>query len=356
MTKIHIKTPTSEYVIEDAGFRHSKVMTVGDADTGIPGLPIEPGMGSGHKLEGSVTNEAPIISTSFKDKEIRFDSGKLAIIDAALLDAIEHPLEKKALVIPVKSNKVTFLVSGDFDDSVLNKLVIEPKVLEDGDMEDGSISDAGEEDVVIDPDTGDVEEPKKVKESLVKETAITGHDNAINRTMRKASGSINQMRHDKGDDALTINTHPIGIPGNPGNRGGTSRHHTTVAQANQARRSSGSRNIRPETEPKVSECGTVMTKESVESFLSKNLNKTLTEDKIKTVENRKELENILHTMMAMASSGWESENGNLVHPLGVTIAEGKWKCKDGCLIDEQGNRPSWDFEWAYNSREVARSE
>lgn len=353
MTKIHIKTPTSEYVIEDAGFRHSKVMTMGDADTGIPGLPIEPGMGSGHKLEGNVANEAPIISTSFKDKEIRFDSGKLAIIDAALLDAIEHPLEKKAIVVPVKSNKVTFLVSGTFDDSVLNKLVIEPKVLEDGDMEDGSLSDAGEEDVVIDPDTGDIEEPKKMKESLVKETATTGHDNFINRQMRKASGSINQLRHDSGEDPLTINTHPIGVPGNPGNRG-TSRHHTTIAQANQARRSaSGIRHVKPESNSSDFDH---MIKESVESFLNKNLNKTLTEDKVRGVENRKELADTLHTMMAMASAGWESENGNLVHPLGVTISEGKWKCKDGCLVDEKGNRPSWDFDWAYNSREVARGE
>lgn len=330
MTKIHIKTPTSEYVIEDADVRQTQA-TAGDADTTIPGLPVEPAMGSGKKTE----NEPEILSSTFKNKELRFDSGRLAIVDAALLDSIDHPLKKKALVLPVKSNEVTFLISASFDDSVLNKLEIEPKIVEDDDMEDGAVSDAGEEDVVIDPDTGEVEGKEEEKKESVKEAVATGHDNVIARMQRQAEGSLKQRKHNEGQEALATNSLPITTPKR--DNGGTNDHARTRAQRNQAERAEA-------------------IKESVESFLKKNVNKTLTEDKVKNVDNRQQLADILHTMMAMASAGWESENGNLVHPLGVTIAEGKWRCKDGLLVDEEGNRPSWDFDWAYNSREVARGE
>lgn len=339
MTKIHIKTPTSEYVIEDSDFKSAKVQRAigvdNSADLSIPGLPIEPASGSGHKLEGHVANEAPVISTTFKDKEIRFESGKLAIIDAALLDAIKHPLEKRAIVIPVKSSEVTFLISGNFDDSVLNKLTIEPKVLEDDDMEDGSISDAGEADVIVDPDTGELQgKEEDVKEAVIDETFGMNHDNKIQSKLREVE-SMAQRKHNEGKEAKGINRRPVGLPKR--DNGGRNDHFGTAASRKKS------------TEA-------VKIKESVESFLSKNINKTLTEEKIQNVDNRKQLANVLHTMLAMASAGWEFENGNLVHPLGVTISEGKWKCKDGYLVDEKGNRPSWDFDWAYNSREAARGE
>lgn len=328
MTKIRIKTPTSEYVIEDAG--SISQVSSSDADTTIPGLPVEPGMGSGDKLKGDASDEPMLLSTTFKDKEIRFDSGRLAIVDAALLDAIDHPLEKKAIILPVKSNEVTFLISASFDDSVMNDLTIKPKVLEDDDMEDGAISDAGEEDVVIDPDTNEPQENKQEQEEdSINETYTTSNDSRFARKVREASGSILQRRHNEGKKALKINRNPISTP----------------------KRDNGGKNGHTNAERKRAAQGI---KESVESFLKSNLNKTLTEDKIQNVDNREQLVGVLHMMLAMASAGWESENGNLVHPLGVTISEDKWKCKDGYLVDEKGNRPSWDFEWAYNSREAAR--
>jgi hypothetical protein len=315
MRKIRIQTPNSTYIIEDDG-----IPSVGgsdDADTGPTGLPVEPGTGAGKTNEGG----ARVLAQSFDGEEIRFDSGRFAIVDAALLDAVEHPLKNTAIIIPVKASDVTFVVSAQFDDSVLNGLTIEPKITEGGGMEDGAIAATQDEDVVVPPGgeahaPDEKEEPKtkgKVDESLPGGTK--SHDSSLERRLRMTP---TQRKHMRGDDSVHVPS--------------------------------------PEKRslPKRDNKGKNGYTEDIAAFLRENLGSVLTEDKVKQVADRKKLADTLHVMLAMTAGGWERQDGHLVHPLGVTISESKWQAKDGYLFDKNGKRPDWDFDWAYAAREVAR--
>lgn len=318
MRKIRIQTPTSTYIIEDDGIPSAGVE---DADTDVTGLPVEPSAGSDTKAstDSKSAGAGPkTLSTSFDGEEVRFNSGRFAIVDAALLDAVEHPLKKTAIIIPVKSSDVTFEISAQFDDSVLNGLSIKPKVADDGSMEDGAMASTQDEDVVIpktvegDDEGGSSEEPK-ISESLPGGTM--SHDSSLERKLRMTP---KQRKHMRGDNSVhTPEPESRGLPrrDNKGKNGYT---------------------------------------EDIASFLKANMGSVLTEDKVGQVKDRKKLEETLHVMMAMTAGGWESKDGHLTHPLGVTLREGRWQQKNGCLFDKNGKRPDWDFDWAYASREVAR--
>jgi hypothetical protein len=319
MRKIRIQTPTSSYIIEDDGLPSAP--GTDDAETEPTGLPVEPGIGSDSR-DNKKGGEAPrVLSQSFDDEEIRFDSGRFAIVDAALLDAVEHPLKKKAIIIPVKSSDVTFVVSAQFDDSVLNGFKIEPKVTHDGSMEDGAVAATQDEDVVI-PQGGEAQEPKarepeddpKLSESLPGGTM--SHDSSLERKLRMTP---KQRKHMRGDNSVhTPEPESRGLPrrDNKGKNGYT---------------------------------------EDIATFLRHNLKDVLTEEKVSKVSDRKKLAETLHVMLAMTAGGWEKKDGKLVHPLGVTIAEGKWQEKGGYLLSKEGKRPDWDFDWAYASRDLVRS-
>jgi len=70
------------------------------------------------------TNDQDVKAGDF-NQDFSADSGKIAIIDAALLDGIRNKLVDSAIVIPIKHDAV-LSVSGKFDDAILRKTYIDP--------------------------------------------------------------------------------------------------------------------------------------------------------------------------------------------------------------------------------------
>ena len=269
-----------------------------------------------------------IQDSTFEGKEMRFSSGKMAIVDGALLDAVDHPLKKEALVVPVKDKEVTFVVNGEFDDSVMLSLSIEPKYDAKGDMEDGARAATEEPgDVVVKPEG---EAAAEMKEGALPDMDPLGNSNDSS-LERKTRMTPKQVTHQGGKDL----------------EGGKLPH----AFAKPRRDNKGANDH-------VRRAGQ---HEDVASFILDRMGKPLTEEDLKLVEDKDALWKSLHTLLTMSVAGWERKTYQgkpyLEHPWGVRImSEAKWTVEEGYLVDrETKSRPDFDFDWLFEARAMVNN-
>lgn len=311
--RITIQTPNGSYTIHDGlvedlhGPDREKVGQRGlKAGADDPGGVIEP---SDSPSNLSDHGKPKIFSTSFDGAEFRFESGQMAIVDAAILDAIDHPLKAGALVLSIKDPEVTFSVSAEFDDSVMLSAKIEPKADSSGNMDDGAKS----------------ETPEMKGDSVVPPTsegALPGldrsHDDSMTRRARELDPTSGQREHNKSRE----------------------KHGSVPSPEKRALHKRDNDGANGYTE-------------SVTQFLAKHMGKTTLTESVVAGVDKQALSEALRAMFVMHLGGWEKEQTKVTHPFGVTLEGKRWDVSThGYVIDKTtGERPSFDLDWIQASRE-----
>lgn len=377
-----------------------------DASTEPPGMPIEPSSGPEQAADGP--SDARLLESDFEGEEFRAESGRLALVDAAILDAIDHPLKATAIVLPVKSSETTFSVSANFDDSVLLDLKVEPKYLEDGSIEDGAKAASQEEGDQVLPriegrvyvDANFLNEAKDYasfeefyadyRTQMIVAQRMMGDDMPISdaelrpqaervwqvmqqkkklggkRWERAARGKFERAARGKlGESGLNL--------GGTGKDSGLERKMRaasgSVKQRRHNRGDNGGHRPKPEIRSQHrrpaenSPTGKpALDKECSESrgiavatkWLIENRGKKASPQEVMeaTGVSKESLNFALKTLAAMSVGGWETVDERIRHPFGVVVSEDSWEERGGYLQHRKtGKRPDFNFDWLYQLRE-----
>lgn len=98
-------------------------------------------------------------------KVVKTESGHLAIVDASVLHNLQHPMAADAVIFPTKQTpgeEVSFLVKGEYDDTILRNLQMRPAELEEVQHHEQRKSDK--------------EAVKNSREKMREDVQIRGHD------------------------------------------------------------------------------------------------------------------------------------------------------------------------------------
>jgi hypothetical protein len=253
----------------------------------------------------------------FKE-EFTTDSGKIAIIDAALLDGIDNPLVRSAIVIGTKFKDVTFSVNGQFDNSILRKLEICPKSDQNGAV-------VG----VTQDNDGDGDADRVIPQEGIMPFS---NDDSIQQRMRAKTGGSGGIRSKRKQKAHMA--------------GDDSKYDKDPTRRVRAMRKDGNRK-----KNRVSREGI----NQIYAFMSENAKKRIASEDLRGIEDKVLLKAVLDKMYAMSLSGWEAKDGVLEHSTGIQVCNESWTISDGLLYNSRnGSRPNIDFDWVYTAREALK--
>lgn len=294
------------------------------------------------------TSEQDVKAGDF-EQDFHTESGKIAIVDAAILDGIRNPLVKKAIVVPTRYDPAVFTVQGEFDDSILRSLCITPKEDMEGNIHKHDEVDGN--DVVVKP-------PKKAPAEGVIGSPLS---NDPQRKMRarldpagKAAGTVsgdrraNRTRKDNGGHKKTGGQAPVAQA--VGRKG----HQSAADGLQSARRSRRPKARKQAQKSRLKNLRSDI--QQVHDFILDSIeNGTVTVEDIAKIENRRLLSEIVNKMFYMCTSGWELTDGVLKHSLGVEADPNMWVVKEGRLFHaDTGKSPNIDFDWAYKAKSAIK--
>lgn len=262
-------------------------------------------------------------------------SGKIAIIDAALLDGVRNPLVEQAIIVPVKYVDATLEVKGEFDDAILRSLSITPKRDSEGNVVPASAAD--DEDVEVIKPKKSVPKGDEVEESLMSK------DPPLQRKIRALNGNQKTKDHLSGKARSNRNRGPrIGHDRQPEAR---------IAQAVKRKGHVNRSGQRVKAKRQVPE-----DVQQIYNFIAETIKKPdITVEDIKTINNKPLFKSIVNKMFYMSLGGWTEDHGTIKHTLGETVNSNIWTARGGILYSrETGRRPNIDFTWAYNARNAIK--
>jgi hypothetical protein len=251
-------------------------------------------------------------------KEFSAESGAFAIIDAAILKGLEsNPLVQKAVVFQTKSD-VAFEVTGQYDNTVLRSLTMQPKT---SPSEEGRIVPPeheahadGPSAEVTPPDMASPAAPSIAPSPVVPEGASPlSHDSSPERAIRKHM-SPRARRHMSGSDRYRKNS-PVKRVMSRLKR--PSRHQPDVEEAF--------------------------------SFIVKYGSKKVTEQDLKDIKNQSLLAESLSMLMAMTMNGWETIEEGVTNGEYEIVDNRLTASKAGYLLLNNKTVP-FDFNWLYDVR------
>lgn len=274
------------------------------------------------------------VHTSDFKKDLRVESGLIAIVDASILDACNSPLADEAIVVPTKWKEGMFTISVKFDDAILKKLSIKPKKDQLGNVVEKMKGNP--------PDDEETRKNKitdaKIVEGVAGTLPINDRGNGrLDRRLREAMGSKSAKR--------TMKAHHGNRTGQTPNPEGRARNAGRRQRGINAKHTKNKRLAKESLSPELN---------AIYEFLKASTKQPVTVESIDKIGNTLLLSSIIEKMYTMCISGWKKIGDNIVHEdTGIKMA-GKYIVKEGMLYDENGHRPKIDFDWAYNMREILK--
>lgn len=113
------------------------------------------------------------------EEEFTAPSNKFAIVDASVIEGLDNELVEQAIIVPVKYHGAVFEVVGNYDDTILRTLTVNPAEV----------------------DEGEVDAVKTTKYATVEGIAPLSNDSTPEREVRK---TIKQIHHQAGDDKMRV--------------------------------------------------------------------------------------------------------------------------------------------------------
>lgn len=278
------------------------------------------------------TDQRGEVHTKNFKKDLKLQSGQIAIVDASILDACNSPLADDAIVVPTKWAEGMFTISVKFDDAILKKLSIKPKKDQLGNVVEKMIGN---------PPDDEETRAKKITDAKIAEgeagvLPINDRGNGrIDRRLREAMGSKSAKRTMKAHHGKRTGQKP-----NPEARALNAgrRQRGTLAKHNNKLKE----NVSPSLK-------------SIYEFIISSMKSQVTVESIEQVDNKLLLNSIVEKMYTMCLTGWKPQNNTIIHEeTGIKISSSQWQVKDGLLYDKNGKRPNIDFDWAYNTREALK--
>lgn len=250
-----------------------------------------------------------------QDKEFSVETGAFAIVDASVLQGIDNPLAKAAVIVPTKFGDAVFNVKTEYDDTILRNLTITPKQSE---ADPKAIEASGHADHAEKGTPAEVTPPEVAKDQGVPiasegNAAPLSHDDTVQRAIRATPRS---RQHMKGSDLYR--------KGSPAKK----------AQARVRRVS------RHQPKPEV---------EDAFQFIMSNKDKQLTEEQLRTVKDPLLLAEVLDLMLAMTFNNWSPVEAGGVTNGEYVVEDTQFSAENGIL--SHGGKPlDLPFNWIYDTR------
>lgn len=301
---------------------------------------------------GNVTEGAKSLDTSEKDvkagdfeQDFHSASGKIAIVDAALLDGVLSPLVKKAIIVPVQYDEAVFTVQGRFDDSILRSLSITPKEDVEGNIHQHNDTEGGD-DVVVKP-SKKKEEPA---EGVMGSPLSNDPDRKLRAKMDPMGKAAGVVSGEKRSNRTRKTNGGHDTSGGDASVAQAVKRKGHVSKAPQARRASIDAKRRRRGKPMSSDV------EQVHNFIVDSMaSGEVTFEDIRKIENKGLLVDVVNKMFYMCMSGWALKEDVLVNTLGVEADPSIWTVKEGRLFHvETGKSPDINFDWAYKAKSVIK--
>lgn len=269
--------------------------------------------------------ERGIVKTKDFKQDLDIDSGKIAIVDASILDACNSPLVDKALIIPTKWESGVYKISVKFDDAALKKISIKQKKDQLGNMVEKMKGNP--------PDDKETLAKKRITDAKIAEAKpFTDRGNGkYDRVRQKAEGSrsakITDTTHHKskkrGRQLPDPSRRIVSAGRLPVNVNDNKNYDKTAEIMELIHKTSGTKSILPEH--------------------------------IESIKNKHLFESVVSQMYAMCLSGWKQSGNTVIHEDTGARVDGKmWSVKDGVLVGLDGKRPKIDFDWVYSAREAMK--
>lgn len=230
-------------------------------------------------------------------------TGQFAIVDASVLEELEHDLVKEAIFVPVKHDSAVFKVTADYDDTILQRLTIEPAV-----QDDGSVID---QEFEVSSEVGKDRDPAGVHEGT--RDGIRKPDPGRNADKPRTGGS-KARRKRKFDPRKK---RPVSATSNDN------------SMRRRLRRKTG-----------------ITSNEEIFRFLVDRMGEKVTPDEIRQIEDKRELEETVNLMFSMSSTLWEEKDGKITNGRFFLPAE-HYELKEGLI---QGL--PFDDDWLYETRQL----
>jgi len=271
------------------------------------------------------------------DKEFTVHSGAFVIVDAAVLDHIEHPLAKKAIHVPVKHADAVFRVVGEYDDTILRSLSVEP-AYEESDPEKvaqsshrphtkevGKGLEPGEKDKSDDHIASEGNRAHGVHPATSNKGESSPNKNLRQRTSRKENTKMSSRRGGK-DYTRTLK---------PGSMIGRRQ-----PQKRPSRRRRASRRHKGAHQPESA-------RSTVINFIVEGMGNYVEQEILNQFEHKAMLSEALGMLLAMTMNGWEIKGDLITNGTHVLFAE-DWNVEEGFLSDSE--ELSFDFDWIYDTK------
>ncbi len=254
-----------------------------------------------------------------QSKDFSAKTGAFAIVDASILQGVDNPLAKEAIIIPTKGEAV-FSVKTEYDDTILRTLTITPKQSE---TEPEAVAEPGHDDHTQKGTPAEVTPPEVAKDQGVPvasegNAAPLSHDDTVQRSLRKHQ-TPRSRRHLKGSDRYRRGS-PI---------------KKVLARVK--------RDSRHQPKPEV---------EDAFQLILKNFGKPLTEEQLNNVKDKALLAEAIDLLMAMAFNDWDNVEGGTTN--GVYLIEDESFSADSGILLLNDKPLGIQFDWLYSIRQQLR--
>jgi hypothetical protein len=266
---------------------------------------------------GVAGTPTPVGQPENQDKDFSAQTGSFAIVDASVLQDVDNPLAKQAIIVPTKFDKAVFTVKTEYDDTILRSLTITPKQSE---TEPEKVEEPGHEDHTEKGTPAEVVPPEVAKDQGVPvpsegNAAPLSHDDTVQRALRKHQ-TPRSRQHMKGSDLYRR--------GSPVKK--------VLARVK--------RDSRHQPKPEV---------EDAFQFILKNSGKSLTEEQLKAVKDPALLVEVMDFMLAMMFNNWNvveegTTNGDYL------IEDERFSADDGGVLLYNSKKFNLAFDWIYETR------
>lgn len=230
-----------------------------------------------------------------KTVDVEFPSGQLAIVDASVIENLDHPLVENAIMLPTKSKETVFRVIGEYDDAILRDVHITPKTYLEPEQE---AEPAGHL---------DHKEDETQTEASIRAPTLS-HDSSVERKIRKHR-TRRSKHHMKGHK----------------------KHKKTPELRGIVKRRG--RNNKPELDESM-------------MFIITHHGEDCTPECLNEVSDLASLRTIALTMMEMMMKGWKQEGQYFVGPSGTRVHQKGWTINEDKLYTPNGP-VDLDDDWLY---------